>query len=114
MEFSVSAYEKLVNFLIPRKFNVVDAVTVNRVGHKMGTFYGDFTIKLNPNVKKVMSNECYEKLKKGDKLTFWSVALCSNRKIDLIGIERELEKSFKQLAELKLPGIGVIKTDYIL
>lgn len=114
MEFSVSAYEKLVNFLIPRKFDVVDAVTVNKVGHKMGTFYGDFTIKLNPKVKKILSDDCFQKMKSGEKLTFWSIALCSRRKINLIGIERELENSFKELSELKLPGVGIIKTSYIL
>lgn len=114
MEFSVSAYEKLVNFLIPKKFDFVDAVIVNRVGHRMGTFQGDFTIKLSPKVKKLISDECYQKLLDGGKMSFWSIALCSKRKINIIGVERELEKTFKELTELKLPGIGIIKTDYIL
>lgn len=114
MEFSVSAYEKLINFLIPKKFDFVDAVIVNKVGHKMGTFYGDFTIKLSPKIKKLLSNECYQKLSDGDKMSFWSIALCSKKKVNILGLERELEKVFKELTELKLSGIGIVKTDYEL
>jgi hypothetical protein len=114
MEFSLSSYEKLVNFLIPRKFDMINSVVVNKLGHKMGTFHGDFTIKLNPKVKKILSDDCYNKLVNGETLTFWSMALCSKRKIDLIGLERELEKTFKELTGIKLPGVGVIKTNYIL
>lgn len=114
MEFSVSAYEKLVNFLIPKKFDFVDAVVVNKVGYKMGNFYGDFTIKLSPKVKKVLSDECYQKLVNGDKMSFWSIALCSKRKVDVLALERELQKIFKELTELKLPGLGTVKTNYFL
>ncbi len=114
MEFSVSAYEKLINFLIPKKFDFVDAVIVNKVGHKMGTFHGDFTIKLSPKIKKLISDECYQKLLDGGRMSFWSIALCSKRKVDILSIERELEKTFKELTELKLSGIGIVKTDYIL
>jgi len=114
MEFSVSAYEKLINFLIPRKFDFVQSVTVNKVGHKMGTFYGQFTVKFSPKVKKILNDNCYQKLIDGEKLSFWSVALCSKKRPDLIGMEKELEKAFKELTGLQLPGVGIIKTDFEL
>ena len=114
MEFSVSAYEKLINFLIPRKFDFVQSVTVNKVGHKMGTFYGQFTIKFSPQIKKILNDDCYQKLVDGEKLSFWSVALCSKKRPNLIGMEKELEKAFKELTGLHLPGVGIIKTDFEL
>jgi hypothetical protein len=114
MEFSVSAYEKLLNFLIPRKFDFVASVTVNKVGHKMGSFYGDFTIKLSPKIKKHIDKDCYDKLNQGESLNFWIMAICTKKKLNLIDLEKELEKSFKELTNIKLLGIGIIKTNYIL
>jgi len=114
MVFSVEGYQKLLSFVIPRKFKFVDKIEVLKKPYvKHGTLYVSFLITTKKGLFDKMKSECKTEKQPGDNLTFWGFVICLGKDYDLIGLEKETQELFNSLSNIKTVS-RVIKTQFII
>lgn len=114
MVFSVEGYQKLLSFVIPRKFKFVDKIQV--LGNpyvKYGTLHASFLVTTKKGMFNKMKNECKTGKESGNKVTFWGFVICLGKDYDLIGLEKETQELFNSLSDVKTVS-RVIKTEFIV
>ena len=114
MKISISEYESTVNKVITKKFSFVSEVNVNNIRLVGHLFFLTYTISLKDGSFKQMSSECKENHKIGSKMSFWEVAICFNRKFNIVELEKNLESIFSEMYEISKLDIRHSQINYIL
>ena len=114
MVFSVEGYQKLLSFVIPRKFKFVDEIQVFGNPYvKYGTLHASFLVTTKKGLFNKMKDECKMGREPGDRATFWGFVICLDKNYDLIGLEKETQELFNSLSDVKTVS-RVIKTEFII
>jgi hypothetical protein len=114
MEFSANEYEKYLNNFLSRKYGFIQNVNVVSLKLRMGTLHGEYIITTQDGTIKEMTSQCKEKHKVGDKISFWSMAICFRKKFALTQVEKDMELIFWEMLGQPKKTIGSIKTEYII
>jgi len=114
MKISVTDYETVINGELTKKFSFVseiNAVNIRQFGH---LFYLSHVVLLKEGSYSKMSNECKQKHKIGGKISFWEVAICFNRKFNIVELEKDLERIFSEMFNISKIDIRNLEVKYIL
>lgn len=114
MVFSLEGYEKLLNYVIPRKFKFVERVDViGKPYIKYGTLYASFLVHTKKGTFKKMKDDCKKDKSPGFRTTFWGYVLCLGKDYNLIEMEREFQEIFNKLNDRETVS-RVIKSEFIV
>lgn len=114
MEFQIEKYQSYLNEFIPRKYNFIESVEVVSLKLRFGLLQGQYIITTKDGTMRDMTTQCKEKVKKGDRLSFWTMAICFKKKFSLTQVEKDLELIFWEILGQPKKTIGTIKTEYII
>jgi hypothetical protein len=114
MVFTIQGYEKLINYVIPRKFKFVDKVEIiGKPYVKYGTLHASFLIYTKTGMFNKMKDDCKKDKSPGFRTTFWGYILCLGKNYNLIEMEKEFQILFNTLNER--PTVSrVIKSEFIV
>jgi hypothetical protein len=114
MEFSMNQYEQYLSTFLKRKYGFIESVDVVSLKLRMGTLYGEYIVTTQNGTIYEMTPQCKEKHKVGDRISFWSMAICFRKKFALTQIEKDMELIFWEMLGQSKKTIGSIKTEYII
>jgi hypothetical protein len=106
MEFSMNQYEQYLSTFLKRKYGFIESVDVVSYGENIVTTQNGTIYEMTP--------QCKEKHKVGDRISFWSMAICFRKKFALTQIEKDMELIFWEMLGQSKKTIGSIKTEYII
>jgi hypothetical protein len=114
MVFSLKGYDKLINYVIPRKFKFVERVDIiGKPYVKYGTLYASFLVHTKNGVFNKMKDECKKNNSPGYRTTFWGYIICIGKDYNLIEMEKEFQTLYNTLNENDTVS-RVIKTEFII
>ena len=114
MEFQLDKYKSYLNDFMHRKYDFIDSIEVVSLRIRLGVLHGEFRVITKEGTIKDMTPQCREKINKGDKISFWTTAICFRKKFNLTQIEKDMELIFWEILGQPKRTIGAIKTEYII
>lgn len=114
MGFSLPEFEQQLNNTMKSKYAFIEQVDIANLSIRLGVLYGDFIIVTKKGTIKLASLQCKDKIQAGQIISFWTMATCFRKKINLVKIEKDIESTFWLMYGRNQKNIGVIKTEYII